>query len=120
MGRSLCFDADGQLTKKPFKTQVAVFKGFQERPAYYVKPKAAFELVKNKLATFIDKSSIRLIAVKPVAKSAYQVAGSNKQGKVYTSAAADPNRRYFQGGLQRTEHNPVKFDGWSGAKVGHQ
>lgn len=121
MGKSMRFDADGQqLNGSPLRTRIAVFKGLKTNPSYHLKPKAAVELVRDGLAKYIGPNAIRLISVEPVAKSAHQVAGSQRQGRVYLSAAADPNRRYLQGGLQRTEHNPPKFDPWMGAKVGHQ
>ena len=87
-------------------------------PIRACKFKFASQLVSSGRAVFINDRSILLIEKEDVAKSSGLLKCG--QANTYKSAAIDTNRQIFQGGLNRTEHQPKKLSYYSGAKVGHQ
>jgi hypothetical protein len=99
--------------------RVAVYLEGLERPRYHVKFRFAKELIASGRAVMIDFKAIRLVKPEVIVETSNRVSGSN-QGAAYEGVAIDANRRIFQGGLTRNEHQPAAFSAFKGARVGHQ
>lgn len=69
--------------------------------------KRGIALVKRKVAKFIKVGECTAVqALIPIARIFPKQRLRSHQGEVYKSAAIDTHPRFFQGGLNRTEHKP--------------
>lgn len=102
------------------RRKVGVYEDGQDEPYVHIKRPFALDLVARGLAIIIDERSIKASGVRVQAVQSSEFLKASNQADVYHSAGKDKAPRFFQGGLQRTEHRPVPFDIFRGAKVGHQ
>lgn len=84
---------------------------------FMVKRQQAKEMVRQGLAYMADKWNAILV---PQAHHKTQGIRPSNQGAVYELAAIENYRQFTQGGMTRDEHQPVKFQFFRAAKVGHQ
>ena len=109
----------------PNNARIAIFESHRpatDKPILHVKNKHAKEMILRGKAVRCDERNIKLLApnAREIAISCRYVDARWNQGAVYESAAIDTSPVVFQGGLNRTETQPAKFQIAKGARVGHQ